>query len=59
MSALRSLLLASALFATPVVAPLAAQEHAPAAAATEKVDIITPHITDSYHMELPSIFPPF
>lgn len=59
MSAFRSLLLASALFAAPVVAPLAAQEHAPAAAATEKVDIITPHITDSYHMELPSIFPPF
>ncbi|MCC6931460.1 MAG: F0F1 ATP synthase subunit A [Gemmatimonadaceae bacterium] len=60
MSALRSLLLASALFAAPVVAPLAAQEHAPAAAAAvEKVDIITPHITDSYHMELPSIFPPF
>ena len=55
MSALRSLLLASALFA----APLAAQEHAPAGGKPEKVDIITPHITDSYHMEIPSIFPPF
>ena len=56
MSALRSLLLASALFAAPVSAQ---ESHAPAAAAAEKVDIITPHITDSYHMELPSIFPPF
>ncbi len=63
MRALRPLLLASALvaasFAAPARSPLAAQEaHAPAAA-TEKVDIITPHITDSYHMEIPSIFPPF
>ena len=56
MSALRSLLLASALFAAPVSAQ---ESHAPAAAAVEKVDIITPHITDSYHMEIPSIFPPF
>jgi len=52
-------------------APLAAQEgaHAPAAApdsgapaaehAVEKVDIITPHITDGNHMEVPWIFPPF
>ena len=46
----------AALFA---VAPLGAQEHpAPAAApaaAAEKVDIITPHITDSRHLELPSL----
>lgn len=45
-------------------APLAAQEHAeePAAAAehaAEKYDIITPHITDGNHMEVPWILPPF
>jgi F-type H+-transporting ATPase subunit a len=56
MSALRSLLLATVLFALPVAAQ---ESHAPEGAATEKVDIITPHITDSYHMEIPSIFPPF
>ena len=36
--------------------PLSAQE-APDAA--EKVDIITPHITDSYHLEVPYWKPPF
>ncbi|MDH5235638.1 MAG: F0F1 ATP synthase subunit A, partial [Gemmatimonadota bacterium] len=49
-------------------APLRAQEHLPAAAdaaaeqhggAAETVDIITPHITDSRHMELPWPLPPF
>lgn len=39
-------------------APLRAQEHA-TAPATEKVDIITPHITDGNHMEVPWILPPF
>jgi F-type H+-transporting ATPase subunit a len=70
MTRLGSLLLALSL-AIPA-APLAAQEHAPAPAATEsavqgehapaaaeKVDIITPHITDSYEMELPYWKPPF
>ena len=58
MTALRSLLIVSALVAATVSPPLAAQApHAPAAAA--RVDIITPHITDSYHMEIPSFLPPF
>lgn len=35
-------------------APLRAQEHA-----AEKVDIITPHITDGDHMEVPWPLPPF
>lgn len=59
MSALRSLLLATVLFALPVAAQESHAPEAPAGAAAEKVDIITPHITDSYHMEIPSIFPPF
>jgi F-type H+-transporting ATPase subunit a len=65
MRAFRPLLLAFALGTTgaallAVPRRAAAQEaHAPAGAATEKVDIITPHITDGYHMEIPSIFPPF
>jgi F-type H+-transporting ATPase subunit a len=54
MSAIRSLALALAI----VAAPAAAQEHA-AAPAAEAVDIITPHITDGYHMELPWWAPPF
>ncbi len=42
-----------ALFAS---SPVAAQDAHPAAApAEEKVDIITPHITDSRHMEVPSL----
>jgi F-type H+-transporting ATPase subunit a len=48
-----------ALFATPA---LRAQEpHAPAPNAAEaaEVDIITPHITDGYHMEIPYWKPPF
>ena len=36
-------------------APLRAED----APATEKVDIITPHITDGDHMEIPWILPPF
>lgn len=47
----------------PLAAPLAAQEHAPAAAghaATEEpVDFITPHITDSRHIEYPTFRAPF
>ncbi len=41
--------------------PLAAQEHGPApnAQGEAKVDIITPHITDGYHLEVPSFKPPF
>ena len=61
------LAVAAALAALIVIAPLGAQEHqAPAAAAVaapaapqeqaaEKVDLITPHITDSRHLELPSL----
>ena len=63
MRALRPLLLALAVAVVPAaapVSPLAAQEaHAPSGATTGRVDIITPHITDGYHMEIPSIFPPF
>ena len=58
MRAFRSLLIVSALYAATVSLPLAGQE-AQAPAAQAKVDIITPHITDSYHMEIPSILPPF
>ena len=52
--------LAVALAALVISAPLGAQEHpAPTtsagAQAQAKVDIITPHITDSKHMELPSL----
>ncbi|MGH7711757.1 MAG: hypothetical protein ACREOG_10770, partial [Gemmatimonadaceae bacterium] len=51
--------------------PAGAQEHpapgaqhpapgaAPNAEAEAKVDIITPHITDSYHLEVPYFKPPF
>jgi F-type H+-transporting ATPase subunit a len=48
------LLLALAVAALTLGAPSAgsAQEHA-APAPTEEVDIITPHITDSYHLEIP------
>ena len=45
-----------------VVAPLRAQEPevaAPHAATVERVDIITPHITDGNHIELPWVLPPF
>ncbi|MGQ0645984.1 MAG: F0F1 ATP synthase subunit A [Gemmatimonadaceae bacterium] len=51
MSALRSLALAFAFLALP----LAAQEHA----APADVDIITPHITDGFHLEIPYWAPPF
>ena len=64
MRALRSLLIAASLLAAPVTAPVTAQEsHAPAeaqhGAPAGRVDIITPHITDSYHLEVPTLFPPF
>ena len=60
MRALRSLVMVASLLA----APIGAQEaHAPAesvpGAPAAKVDIITPHITDSHFIEVPSIFPPF
>ena len=48
--------------APPPTAPATAaeQEHAqPNAPAVENVDIITPHITDGYHLELPYYKPPF
>lgn len=58
MSALRSAVVALLLLAVPVVGQ--AQEHEAAPAGAEaKVDIITPHITDGYHMELPYWAPPF
>lgn len=44
------------------VSPLTAQDAVPAPAApaeAEKYDIITPHITDGDHMEIPWILPPF
>ncbi|MEO6445910.1 MAG: F0F1 ATP synthase subunit A [Gemmatimonadaceae bacterium] len=64
MRAFRSLLIVGVLSAATLTfaSRLVAQDsHAPAAAtaAEEKVDIITPHITDSYHMEIPSFLPPF
>lgn len=50
-------------FTMPLASPLAAQEHAPAAAghaqAEEPVDFITPHITDSHHLEYPTFRAPF
>lgn len=40
--------------------PLAAAQRAAATGELpEKVDLITPHITDSYEMELPTLVPPF
>ena len=54
-----AVLLSLALF---VGAPLRAQEPeaaAPHAAPVERVDIITPHITDGHHIELPWVLPPF
>lgn len=68
MSAFRSLLLVASLALTAVAVPLAAQE-APAqggheavegpASGVEHIDIITPHITDSHFLEVPTFFPPF
>lgn len=55
---MKSGFLAFALVAFASIAPLAAQERAPttpAAGAEAKVDIITPHITDARHLELPSL----
>jgi F-type H+-transporting ATPase subunit a len=42
---------------TPAVKAQTDTSHAPAPA--DRVDIITPHITDSYHMEIPYWAPPF
>lgn len=65
------LMLAALLAASPLGASLAAQEQGPitetqAQAAEqlheeipERVDIITPHITDGSHLEIPWILPPF
>jgi F-type H+-transporting ATPase subunit a len=42
------------------MAPAVQDDHAPAAEGDEAaVDIITPHITDGYEIEIPWIFPPF
>ncbi|MEX2182115.1 MAG: F0F1 ATP synthase subunit A [Gemmatimonadaceae bacterium] len=50
-----ALLLGAAPLAAPLSAPLGAQEHA-----AEAVDIITPHISDGNHMEVPwPVFPFF
>ncbi len=51
-------LLAVVVFAAPPPPQGGGAGHAPAEPAA-KVDIITPHITDSYHMELPYWRPPF
>jgi F-type H+-transporting ATPase subunit a len=56
MSALRSVCFAMVLGLAAW--PASAQEHVPEGEAA-KVDIITPHITDGYHMELPWFAPPF
>lgn len=57
MNAYRVVLLALSLI-VGAAAPVVAQEHAPAPAG-EAVDIITPHITDSHHMEVPYWKAPF
>ena len=57
MSVFSSAVLALMLAATPGL--VAAQEHGAPATAGAKVDIITPHITDGYHLELPTWRPPF
>jgi F-type H+-transporting ATPase subunit a len=56
MSAFRSA--GAGLFIAFAALSVGAQEHAPEGAEA-KVDIITPHITDGYHMELPWFAPPF
>jgi F-type H+-transporting ATPase subunit a len=56
MSVFRSFVFAAALGVIPAAA--LAQEHA-APAAEANVDIITPHITDGFHLELPYWAPPF
>ena len=58
---MKSAFFALAFVANAACLPLAAQEHTPAPATAkpvvtaEKVDIITPHITDAKHIELPSL----
>lgn len=65
MSAIRSFVAAAAFAVYPLAAqehtaPVTSQEHgASTAGADAKVDIITPHITDGYHLELPYWKPPF
>ncbi|MBK6488109.1 MAG: F0F1 ATP synthase subunit A [Gemmatimonadetes bacterium] len=64
MSASRTLLLVASLLVAGVSVPMAAQDaHAPVEAVPGEpaphTDIITPHITDSYFLEVPSLFPPF
>lgn len=50
----------SAQEAPDALGPLATAQHVAATGqAPEKVDLITPHITDSYEMELPTLVPPF
>ncbi len=59
---LRALILAASLAATGAEAQEhapQAESHAPATGEEAKVDIITPHITDGYHMEIPYWAPPF
>ncbi len=63
MSAFRSLLFVVSLLGVVGVVPIWAQAghvavEGPATGAAQ-VDIITPHITDSHFLELPTIFPPF
>lgn len=63
MRAFRSLLLLASVAAAAVALPAGAQEGHEAiegpSSGVERVDIITPHITDSHFIEFPSIFPPF
>ena len=59
MRSLGPLLLAFGLAVAAPASTARAQEHAPAPGAAEKVDIITPHITDSYHLDVPYWAPPF
>jgi F-type H+-transporting ATPase subunit a len=54
MRALRSLLAALLL-----LAPAVRAQESPTGAAADRVDIITPHITDSHHLEVPWVLPPF
>ena len=56
-----STLVALLAFSVLAVAPLRAQEHVaePVAGHAESTDIITPHITDAHHLEVPWFLPPF
>ncbi len=63
MRAFRSLLSLASLAVTMVALPAGAQEGHEAvegpSTGVEHVDIITPHITDSHFIEVPTLFPPF